>query len=120
MIAPVVGNKSPVGLLMIGHSSGRQWTPEELEFVQGSARQIALAVENFRLLEQVLRSQRQWMNTFDSIHDVILAHDSDYRVIKANQVLLEQIGQAPADVIGSTCESALPHTFGEWTGCHGR
>lgn len=117
VIAPVVGNKSPVGLLMIGHSSGRQWTPEELEFVQGSARQIALAVENFRLLEQVLRSQRQWMNTFDSIHDVILAHDSDYRVIKANQVLLEQIGQAPADVIGSTCESALPHTFGEWTGC---
>src|SRR5246127_834511 len=117
VIAPVVGNKSPVGLLMIGHSSGRQWTAEELEFVQASARQIALAVENFRLLEQVLRSQRQWMNTFDSIHDVILAHDSDFRIIKANQVLLEQIGQAPADVIGSTCESALPHTYGEWTGC---
>jgi len=117
VIAPVVGNKSPVGLLMIGHSSGRQWTAEELDFVQNSARQIALAVENFRLLEQVLRSQRQWMNTFDSIHDVILAHDSDFRIIKANQVLLEQIGQAPADVIGSTCESALPHTYGEWTGC---
>src|ERR1700757_1183772 len=117
VIMPVVGNKSPVGLLMIGHSSDRQWTAEELEFVQASARQIALAVENFRLLEQVLRSQRQWMNTFDSIHDIILAHDSDFRIIKANQVLLEQIGQAPADVIGSTCESALPHTYGEWTGC---
>jgi PAS domain S-box-containing protein len=117
VILPVVGNKSPVGLLMIGHSSARQWTVDELGFLQSCARQIALAVENFRLLEQVLRSQRQWMNTFDSIHDVILAHDSDYRIIKANQVLLEQIGQAPADVIGSTCESALPHSYGEWTGC---
>ena len=48
-------------------------------------------MENFRLLEQVLRSQRQWMNTFDSIHDIILAHDADYRIIKANQVLLGQI-----------------------------
>ena len=114
---PVVGNKSSIGVLLLGTRMGRQWTPEELEFVQTCAKQLALAVENFRLLEQVLRSQRQWMNTFDSIHDVILAHDSDYRVIKANQVLLEQLGKAPADVIGNTCEAALPHTFGEWTGC---
>jgi two-component system NtrC family sensor kinase len=114
---PVLGNKAPVGLLMLGHSSSRQWTPDELDFLQASAKQIAVAVENFRLLEQVLRSQRQWMNTFDSVHDIILAHDADFRVIKANQVLLEQLGKAAADVIGSSCESALPHTFGEWKGC---
>ena len=113
----VIGNKSPVGLLLLGTSAARQWTPEELGFVQSCARQLALAVENFRLLEQVIRSQRQWMNTFDSIHDVILAHDSEYRIIKANQVVLEQLGKAAADMIGSTCEAALPHTFGDWTGC---
>jgi PAS domain S-box-containing protein len=114
---PVIGNKAPVGLLMLGLSHGREWAPEELEFLQTCAKQLALAVENFRLLEQVLRSQRQWMNTFDSIHDIILAHDADFRVIKANQVLLEQLRKASADVIGSSCESALPHTFGDWTGC---
>lgn len=117
ILVPVIGNKSPVGLLLLGLSTSRQWTPEELEFLQTCARQLATGVENFRLLEQVLRSQRQWINTFDSIHDVILAHDADYKIIKANQVLLEQLGQAAADVIGSTCESALPHTFAEWTGC---
>jgi len=117
ILAPVVGNKSPVGLLMLGHSIRRHWTAEELEFIQTCARQLATGVENFRLLEQVLRSQRQWINTFDSIHDIILAHDADFRIIKANQVLLEQLGQAAADVIGSTCESMLPHTYGEWTGC---
>ncbi len=114
---PVLGGKAPVGLLMLGHSFGRQWTAEELDFLQACAKQLALAVENFRLLEQVLRSQRQWMNTFDSIHDIILAHDADYRIIKANQVLLGQLSQAAADVVGNTCESVLPHTFGEWTGC---
>jgi len=116
-VVPVVGNKAPIGLLMLGNSFGRQWTPEELKFLQACGKQLALALENFRLLEQVLRSQRQWMNTFDSIHDIILAHDSDYRIIKVNQVLLEQVGQAAADVMGTSCESALPHTFGEWTGC---
>src|SRR5260370_29103233 len=76
-----------------------------------------MAVENFRLQEQALRSQRQWMNTFDSVHDIILAHDVDFRIIKANQVLLQHLGQATADVIGNTCDSALPHELGDWTGC---
>ena len=114
---PVIGNKAPVGVLTLGTRASREWNSEETEFLQACAKQIAVAVENFRLLEQVLRSQRQWMNTFDSVHDIILAHDADFRVIKANQVLLEQLGKAAADVIGSSCESALPHSFGEWKGC---
>ena len=64
-----------------------------------------------------MRSQRQWRNTFDSVHDIILAHDAEFRVIKANQVLLEHLEQSSSDVIGSTCESVLPHGLGEWTGC---
>jgi two-component system NtrC family sensor kinase len=117
VLVPVLGNKSPVGLLLLGDSRSRLWTPEEREFLKTCAKHLAGAVENSRLLEQVLRSQRQWMNTFDSVHDIILAHDSDFRIIKANQLLLEHLGQAAADVIGSTCESALPHSYGEWTGC---
>ncbi len=117
VLAPVVGHKSAIGLLLLGHSGKRHWDSGELQFVQTCAQQLAVAVANSRLFEQVLRSQRQWMNTFDSIHDIILAHDSDFRVIKVNQLLLEQLGMASADVIGSTCESVLPHKFGEWTGC---
>jgi PAS domain S-box-containing protein len=117
VMLPVVGKKSPIGLLALGSTQAIRWTPEELAFLQGCAQQVAIAVENFRLLEQVLRSQRQWMNTFDSIHDIILAHDADYRIIKANQVLLEDLGQAVADVMGNSCDSVLPHSFGEWTGC---
>jgi PAS domain S-box-containing protein len=117
VMIPASGNKAPIGLLLLGASRSRHWTPEELEFLQACAKQLALAVENFRLLEQNLRSQRQWINTFDSIHDIILAHDADFRIIKANQVLLEQLGQAAADVMGNSCESMLPHSLGEWTGC---
>ena len=117
VMIPAAGNKAPIGLLLLGTSRSRQWTPEELEFFQACAKQLALAVENFRLLEQNLRSQRQWINTFDSIHDIIMAHDADFRITKANQVLLEQLGQAAADVIGNSCESMLPHSLGEWTGC---
>jgi PAS domain S-box-containing protein len=117
VMLPVVGKKAPIGLLLLGNSGTRHWTTEELDFLQTCALQLAIAVENFRLLEQVLRSQRQWMNTFDSIHDIILAHDADFKIVKANQVLLEHLAQAPADVIGASCEAVLPHKFGNWTGC---
>jgi len=117
VVAPVIGNKSAVGLILLGSSGSRQWTVEELQFIRSCAQTLAIAVENSRLLEQVLRSQRQWMNTFDSIHDIILAHDADFRIIKVNQLLLEQLGAAPADLMGSTCESVLPQKFGKWAGC---
>ncbi|MGA8761627.1 MAG: ATP-binding protein, partial [Candidatus Sulfotelmatobacter sp.] len=117
VMVPVPGKKAPVGLLVLGSARQRTLLPEEMEFLETCGQQLGIAVENFRLLEQVLRSQRQWMNTFDSIHDIILAHDADYRIVKANQVLLEYLGQAAADVVGSTCESVLPHSSGDWTQC---
>ncbi len=92
VIVPVLGKKSPIGLILLGSPHERKLTAEELDFLEICGRQLGIAVENFRLLEQVLRSQRQWRNTFDSVHDIILAHDADFRIIKANQVLLEQLG----------------------------
>jgi PAS domain S-box-containing protein len=116
-LVPVLGKKSPIGLLVLGCARSRELTGEELEFLETCGRHLGIAIENFRLLEQTLRSQRQWRNTFDSVHDIILGHDADFRIIKANQILLEQVEMASADVIGSTCESVLPHRLGEWTGC---
>jgi len=117
VMLPVVGKKSLIGMLVLARARDRKLTVEEVEFLEICGRQLGIAIENFRLLEQALRSQRQWRNTFDSVHDIILAHDADYRILKANQVLLEQLQMASADVIGSTCEAVLPHGLGEWTGC---
>src|SRR5580700_3127039 len=117
VMVPVLGKKTPIGRLVLGNAGTRKLTAEELDFLETCGRQLGIAIENFRLLEQALRSQRQWRNTFDSVHDIILAHDAEFRIIKANQILLEQVQLASADVIGSTCESVLPHGLGEWTGC---
>jgi len=99
--------------LVLARAGQRNLTTEEVDFLETCGRQLGIAVENFRLLEQVLRSQRQWRNTFDSVHDIILAHDADFRIIKANQILLEQLEQSSSEVIGSSCESVLPHALGE-------
>jgi len=116
VLVPVQGKKSSIGILALGSRHRLSYTPEELEFLATSAHQLGLAVENLRLVEQILRSHRQWANTFDSIQDLVLVHDSEFRIMKANQALLERLGQAPADVAGQPCEAVLPRV-GAWSGC---
>jgi PAS domain S-box-containing protein len=117
LVLPVLGKKAPIGILLLGSARKRKATPEDLDFLATCGRHLGIAIENFRLLEQVLRSQRQWRNTFDSVHDIILAHDAEFRIIKANQILLEQLEQSSAEVIGKLCETVLPRGLGEWAGC---
>ena len=116
VLLPVLGKKSVIGMLSFGCSGNPHHTREELDFLETASQKLGIAVENLRLLEQVLRSQRQWMNTFDSIQDLILAHDADFRILKTNQALLQRLEQAPADVLGNLCEEVLPQ-LRAWSGC---
>src|SRR6266481_5376855 len=117
VLVPVQGKKAPIGTLALARAHAYTYSPEDLDFLHTSASQLGIAVENLRLGEQVLRSQRQWMNTFDSIQDAILAHDAEFVITKANEALLQHLGLAPADVMGNACEDALPHEFAKWAGC---
>ncbi|PYX23100.1 MAG: hypothetical protein DMG82_12420 [Acidobacteria bacterium] len=117
VLVPLHGKKGAVGTMALGKAHAYSYSPEEMDFLHTAASQVGIAAENLRLLEQVLRSQRQWMNTFDSIQDAILAHDAEFVITKANEALLQHLGLAPADVMGNPCEDALPHAFAKWTGC---
>ena len=117
VLVPVQGKKATVGTLALGKAHAFAYTPDDLTFLQTSANQLGMAVENLRLLEQVSRSQRQWMNTFDSIQDAILAHDPEFVITKANQALLQHLPESAEDVVGSKCEDALPTKFSKWSGC---
>ena len=116
VIVPVMGKKSVMGALCLGSRHQLSYTPEDMEFLTGIAHQLGLAVENSKLVEEILRSHRQWTNTFDSIQDVVLLHDSEFRVMKANQSLLRKLGMAPASVVNRLCAEVLPRS-NAWEGC---
>jgi PAS domain S-box-containing protein len=117
LVMPVVGKKSTIGMLALGSRHRVAYAPEDLEFLANSAHQLGLAVENLRLMDEILRSHRQWTNTFDSIQDFVLLHDSEFRIMKANRALLQRLVQAPADVVGKCCEEVLPHSESAWAQC---
>jgi PAS domain S-box-containing protein len=117
VMIPVVGKKSVIGTLSLGSRRRLLYTAEEMDFLATSAHQLGLAVENLRLVEQILRSQRQWINTFDSIQDLILVHDPDFRIIRANHALLQRLGQSLSDLADKPCDEVLPRENGPWQSC---
>jgi two-component system NtrC family sensor kinase len=117
IVIPVRGKRSVIGILSVGSRRRRSYPPEELEFLATTAHQLGMAVENVRLREQILRSQRQWVNTFDSIEDLILVHDADFRILKVNHPLLKRLNRAPHEVVGKLCTEILPHQHSQWAGC---
>src|SRR5258706_768974 len=67
LLVPIRGKKTILGTLSLASKRARSYSREELEFLSTSANQLGIAAENLRLREQIVRSQRQWLNTFDSI-----------------------------------------------------
>lgn len=116
VLVPVRGKKSVIGVLTLGTRHRLAYTPDEMEFLETTAHQLGLAVENLSLVEQIIRSHRQWANTFDSIQDFVLVHDDQFRIMKANRALLERLGQSPADVVDQPCEAVLPKNS-KWSDC---
>lgn len=111
LMIPMTGKSSVIGVLLLGIAYERSYTPDELKFLVTTSNQLALALENVRLFEQILHSQRQWVATFDSIEDLVLVHDSEGRILRVNRALLTKLRVLAAQqIVGRLCKEVLPKT----------
>jgi PAS domain S-box-containing protein len=115
--AAVPGKKATVGTLVLGSRKPKSYAPDEMTFLTTCAQQLGLALENLHLVEEILRSHRQWSNTFESIQDLVLLHDPDFRILKANPALLSRLEKSAAEVVGQLCEAVLPKSELKWSKC---
>ncbi len=117
LVVPVEGKNSRLGVLVLAISSFRAHRGDERAFLKAAAKQLGLAVENHRLADRVEQSRSEWAGTFDSIPDSILVHDSDYRILRANQALLSRLEMPFVDITGQLCESIMPGAGLNWANC---
>jgi len=117
VIAPVPGKKSLVGNLVLANRRSKSYAPDEFEFLMTCGQQLGLALENLHLVEEILRSHRQWSNTFESIQDLVLLHDSEFHILKANPALLQKLAKSQSEVVGQLCQAVLPKNELQWINC---
>jgi len=117
LLVPVEGKSSRVGMFVLGMPHFRAYTENEKNFLKAVAKQMGLAAENSKLLQQVMHSRNEWVATFDSIPDCIIVHDLEYRILRANSTLLDRLGLTRDKVLQQLCEAVLPGAGVSWNGC---
>ncbi len=116
VVIPVLGKSSVIGALCLAQRSDRRYPRDEIEFLSTAAHQIGIAVENLELMQQILRSHREWIRTFDAIEDWILVHNREFRIVRMNRAMLDRLGGDYSAVVLRSCEDVLPRGGG-WNGC---
>jgi len=116
VVVPVRGKRSMIGLLSLGYAGRRPQNQAALDFLETAVQGLGIAAENLKFSEYASKSEQQWMNTVDSIQDLILAHDDEFRILKTNHAFLQRLEKLPADVLDQTCEAVMPRNH-SWAGC---
>lgn len=117
LIVPVEGKSCQVGMLVLAMPHFRSHAENEKKFLKAVAKQLGMGVENQRLSQQVEHSRNEWAGTFDSIPDFILVHDLQFRIVRANQALVERLGKAREEIVGQFCASVMPGAGLAWQSC---
>ncbi|HKW76820.1 MAG TPA: ATP-binding protein [Terriglobales bacterium] len=117
LMVPVEGKSCRVGMLVLAMPHFRSHTDNEKKFLKAVAKQLGMAAENQRLAQQVAHSRHEWAGTFDSIPDFILVHDLQFRIVRANQALVDRLGKRREEIVGQLCATVMPGAGGAWQSC---
>jgi PAS domain S-box-containing protein len=117
VLVRIPGKDGPLGLLGIGSASPRAFAPEEEHYLVNVANLLGLTVQNVALFESAAASRRQWVDTFDSIDDLILVHALDGRIIRANRPLAARLELDSESLAGRLVRDVLRQGDTPWARC---
>ena len=72
------------------------------------AKTVALDVTAERQREEELQQRsEEWRNTFDAIPDPVTIMDKDFRIVQANQAMLECLQKSSEEIVGKLCHELV-------------
>jgi PAS domain S-box-containing protein len=67
--------------------------------------------------EQLVAASDDWQTTFDSIQDLVMILDSEFRILRVNTAAVSFLGQPLDRIIGSRCHTLMHGTDASIAGC---
>lgn len=104
---PLVIKDKVLGSLNFGSSRPDAYGPAEAEEIKAVAHQVALALANQELFEDVSKAKTQWETTFDSVSEGIAIVDEHHDVLRLNQAAADIVGGRVQDLIGRKCYEVI-------------
>jgi PAS domain S-box-containing protein len=81
-------------------------------------RQLAGAIENMQLLDDVIQSRRELENTFDSIAHLVAVSDRRGRIVHVNEAFASRVGHSRDQLLDCPLADFLGSELGVWLATH--
>ncbi|MEW5806959.1 MAG: PAS domain S-box protein [Acidobacteriota bacterium] len=107
LLIPLKTKNEIIGTLDFGSSMVNGFAGEPILIAEELANQVAVAISNAELFEGIMKSRREWQNTFDSILDPICIHGSDGSILKVNWAFARKVNSIPSELIGKMCHEVF-------------
>lgn len=109
MGVPVLSGERVAGLLAVWRAGkGKEFIPQELEFLTSLARQAAIAIQNASLFQNTQKSESELRALFASMNDVIIVYDKDGRYVRIAPTNPSLLIRPPDEMVGKYIKDILP------------
>jgi PAS domain S-box-containing protein len=115
---PLISRDKVLGVLWVDNYFNRKpITEEDMRFLTAFSNHVASAIENARLFEQVILTEQELENIFESISDMVIFVSEDYVVRNINKAVSKRLGKTHEEIIGRKCYEVLHGMNGPWSEC---
>jgi len=104
---PLKWNERVLGTLTVTSKNQEAFNEENVSLLKAFSQFLAVIVQNLTLFDIVSEGKRQWEDAFDSMSDLVVICDRDFRIVKTNRAILERFWLPLEDAIGKECFELL-------------
>ena len=109
MGVPILSADRVTGLMSVWRAGqGKEFTPQELEFLSSLSRQAAIAIQNASLFQDTQKSESELRALFASMNDVIIVYDKDGRYVRIAPTNPSLLVRPPDEMVGKYIREILP------------
>lgn len=116
-LIPLPGSVRVLGLLAVGYDRRMLGSPADQRIMDDVGQQVGRVLEASQLLESVSRAHSEWVNTVNSLADLVLVHDETGKIERVNDALASRLGCSVEQLVGSACREVLPGAGIHWRIC---
>jgi PAS domain S-box-containing protein len=102
-LIPLRSKDEIIGLFQFNDHRRNMFTLGMIKFFEGLSASIGIALERKKIENQIKHAAEEWRATFDSIKDLLLIVDKDFKIIRVNRAFSDIFRLEPKEVIGKFC-----------------
>jgi len=114
LVAPLRGSRRALGTLVMEGGTIDGADEHYVEAVDSFVRQLAAAIENVILLDEVLRQRRLLEDTFNSLSELVVVTDDALHVVQTNNAFASRVGASGAALMNRPLGDLIGRKMAEW------